>query len=117
MARQAGQVLNRTQGNVVCETTEIADNPWTRLRGLLGRSDLEPGHGMIISPAGSIHSAFMRFTFDAVFVDKDGVIVGLAEEVRPWRVRGARGAKQTLELAAGEIRRRGLKLGDALAVN
>lgn len=116
MARQIGQVLNETRGSVVCESTEMADNTWTRLRGLLGRDGLGAGHGMIIRPAGSIHSAFMRFRFDAVFLDRHMVVVGLAEDVPPWRIRGARRAKSTLELAAGEIGRRGLQVGDALAV-
>lgn len=116
MARQVGQVINETRRTVVCETTEMADNAWTRLRGLLGRSGIEPGHGMIIAPAGSIHSAFMRFRFDAIFLDREMVIVGLAAEIPPWRVRGAKGAKRTLELAAGQIDARGLQVGDALAV-
>ena len=109
-------VVNAKTDAVVCERVEVAKNPWTRLRGLLGRRGLEPGHGMLFIPAGSIHSAFMRFEFDAVFLDGQMRVVGLAERIPPWRMRGARGAKRTLELSAGQITSRGLQVGDELAV-
>jgi uncharacterized membrane protein (UPF0127 family) len=109
-------IVNETRGNTVCERAEIADNPWTRLRGLLGRDSLAAGDGMLIVPAPSIHSAFMRFDFDAVFVDREMRVVKLAERIPPWRARSAKGARSVLELAAGEIATRGLQVGDQLAV-
>ncbi len=109
-------IVNETQGNVVCERAEIADTPWRRLRGLLGRDELPAGHGMLIVPAPSIHSAFMRFEFDAVFVDRDMKVVKLSERIPRWRARSAKHARSVLELAAGEIAARGLQLGDQLAV-
>jgi uncharacterized membrane protein (UPF0127 family) len=109
-------IVNQTRGTTVCEHTEIADNPWTRLRGLLGRASLEPGYGMLITPAGSIHSAFMRFEFDAVFLDRELRVVRVAGRIPRWRARIARGARSVLELAAGEAEHRGLQVGDELAV-
>ena len=110
-------ILSRTRGNVVCEQTEIADTPWTRLRGLLGRADLPEGHGMLITPAPSIHSAFMRFEFDAVFLDREMQVVKTSERIPPWRARSAKRARSVLELASGEIGRRGVQVGDVLAVD
>ncbi len=116
MAAAIRQILSETKGNVVCEHAEIADTPWLRLRGLLGRRSLPAGRGMLIEPAPSIHSAFMRFEFDAVFLDRDLTVIKLAQRIPPWRTRAARHARSVLELAAGEIESRGVQVGDVLAV-
>src|SRR6266496_2485216 len=61
--------LANDDGTVVCERCLLAETPFARLRGLLGRSGLSSGEGLLLRPAGSIHTAFMRFTIDAVFLD------------------------------------------------
>ncbi len=109
-------IVNRTRADtVVCARTEVADNPWRRLRGLLGRASLASGDGMLFRGESSIHSAFMRFQFDAIFMDRELRVVGVAEQIPAWRVRSARGARNVLELAAGEISRTGVQVGDQLA--
>ncbi|WP_249019927.1 DUF192 domain-containing protein [Conexibacter sp. S30A1] len=109
-------IVNRSRGEtVLCARARVAENPLTRLRGLLGRASLPAGEGMLFRGESSIHSAFMRFRFDAVFMDRELRVVGLAERIPPWRVRGARGARNVLELAAGEIARSGVAIGDQLA--
>src|SRR5438034_4707941 len=92
-------------GREVCERCAVADNPLTRLRGLLGRRGLESGEGLLLRPAGSIHMFFMRFAIDAVFLSRDGEVLKVAPNVRPWRTAGARGAKVVIELPAGEADR------------
>ena len=109
-------IVNQTRGTIVCEQAEIADNPWLRLRGLLGRGSLPPGRGMLLKPTPSVHSAFMRFEFDAIFLDKEMRVLRIAEEIPRWRARAAKGARAVLELSAGEARRRGVQVGDELAV-
>jgi uncharacterized membrane protein (UPF0127 family) len=105
-------VLKKAGGEVVCARCEVADRPWRRMRGLLGRSGLEPGEGMLFRPAGSIHTAFMRFPLDVVFCDRDLVVVGVERNVRPWRAAGRKGAKVVVELAAGAAA--GVEPGDRL---
>lgn len=107
-------IVNKSRDNVVCEHTEIADTLWRRLRGLLGRASLAAGNGMLFKGESSIHSAFMRFEFDAVFMDRDLRVVGLAERIPPWRARAVKGTRNILELAAGEISRTGVAVGDQL---
>jgi uncharacterized membrane protein (UPF0127 family) len=106
--------LKRENGEVVCDRCAVADSPVSRLRGLLGRSELRPGEGLLLRPASAIHTCFMRFPIDAVFLDRDWRVVGISSDVRPWRAAGSRGAKAVLELPAGESSRRGLELGDQL---
>jgi uncharacterized protein len=108
------RLLARADGTVVCEKCIVAQTPLTRMRGLLGRTSLAPEEGVLLRPAGSVHTFFMRFTIDAVFLDRDLKVVAIAERLRPWRTAGKRGAKAVLELAAGESARRGVQVGDEL---
>ncbi len=105
-------VLKKAGGEMVCARCEVADRPWKRMRGLLGRSRLEPGQGMLFRPAGSIHTMFMRFPLDVVFCDRDLVVVGVERGLRPWRAAGRKGAKVVVELAAGAAA--GVEPGDRL---
>ena len=106
--------LKRENGDVVCDRCVVADSPVSRMRGLLGRRELRPGEGLLLRPASAIHTWFMRFPIDAVFLDRDLRVVGISDDVRPWRARSRRGAKAVLELPAGESARRGLQVGDLL---
>jgi uncharacterized membrane protein (UPF0127 family) len=101
-------------GRVVCGRCLVADRPVTRLRGLLGRSELPAGDGLLLRPAPSVHTWFMRFPIDVVFLDRRLEVLDVRSEVRPWRVAGRRGARAVLELAAGEARRRDIRPGRRL---
>ena len=101
-------------GTAVCERCELADRPLVRMRGLLGRTSLEPGAGMLITREPSVHTAFMRFAIDVVFLDKQDTIVKVVHDLRPWRIAGARRAVAALELPAGAAASAGLHAGMAL---
>lgn len=109
-------ILNLTRESVVCERAAIADRALTRMQGLLGRHSLPSGEGLLLRPAPSIHTAFMRFPIDVVFLDADLRVVKLVQRLAPWRTASARRAKAVLELPAGETARRELGLSDRLAV-
>ncbi|MBD0348048.1 MAG: DUF192 domain-containing protein [Thermoleophilia bacterium] len=108
--------LRTTDGRTVCERCARAETALRRMRGLLGRRRLEKDEGLLLRPAASIHTAFMRFAIDAVFVDADGAVLRVAGELRPWRTAAARGAATVIELPAGEAARRGLAEGDRLVL-
>jgi uncharacterized membrane protein (UPF0127 family) len=101
-------------GNVVCERCLMATNPVLRLRGLLGKQELPAGEGILLRPCASVHTMFMRFVIDVVFCDRDLRVLAVSPEVRKWRMRGQRGAKVAIELAAGEAARRGVTSGAQL---
>jgi len=101
-------------GHVVCDTCHLADKPHTRLRGIIGWKSMRRGEGLLLRPTFSVHTMFVRFPIDAVFLDKEMTVVSIAHELKPWRCAGARKAKSVLELAAGECRRLGLEPGDRL---
>jgi hypothetical protein len=94
----------------------IADTAWARMKGLLGRRELPAGEGLLIRPCSSIHMFFMLFAIDAVFVDREMRVVGIAANLRPWRIAWRRRAHAVIELAAGEAGRRGVRVGDSLVL-
>ncbi|MGI9019117.1 MAG: DUF192 domain-containing protein [Solirubrobacterales bacterium] len=115
----AGYVVVRDAdlGGIVCERCELADGVWSRFRGLQLRAGLEPGQGLLLRPCGSVHTFFMRFAIDVVFLDAGWRILGVRERLGPWRTAAARGAREVLELPAGEAGRLGLERGDWLAID
>src|SRR5262249_33633177 len=81
----------------------------------MGRRQLGQDEGLLLRPSFSIHTAFMRFPMDAVFLDNDLVVIKIAETLRPFRTASCRGAREVVELSAGECARRGLAVGDRVA--
>lgn len=115
MARASiARVRRSSDSAVVCERCEIPESSFGRARGLLGRDGLEPGGGMLIDRAGSVHMFFMRFPIDVVFLSRDRTVVGVRHRLRPWRYAGARRAVAALELPAGRAAEVGVEPGDVL---
>jgi uncharacterized membrane protein (UPF0127 family) len=108
--------IERERGDVVCARCRLADRPWTRLRGLLGRRRLAADEGLLLRPVGAIHTLFMLFAIDVVFLDRNYNVLKVVENVRPWRFAGARRAKAVLELPAGAAARMGLRAGETLVI-
>ena len=110
--------MQRSDGRVVAGQVESATSVWSRFRGLMGRDSLPEGHGLVLRPCSSIHMFFMRFPIDAVFVDGDGVVVGLRRNLRPWTgFAMCAKAKACIELPAGTVDARGLTEGEAVVLN
>ena len=107
--------LRTADGAVVCARCAIASTPFARLKGLLGRSSLDPGEGMLFPHTGSIHMFFMRFAIDAVFCDRELRVVKVVRDLKPWRMAAARGAKVVIELPVGAAD--ALEPGDRLVLD
>ena len=91
---------------------EIADSFFSRLRGLMGRSHLDKGKGLLLAPCNSIHMLFMRFAIDVVYLDKEFCIKKIARNVSPWiGMSFCFGAWGALELPSGEAERLNLRVG------
>ncbi len=105
--------LQRT-GETLAENIELANTYFTRLMGLMFRRRLAEGKGLLLDPCPQIHTCFMRFAIDAVFVDKDGTVLYVKENMKPWRFgRFVRGSRRTLELPGGTLAGR-VQKGDKL---
>jgi uncharacterized membrane protein (UPF0127 family) len=106
--------IEDADGRVVCDRCTVADRPLARLRGLLGRRELPAGEGLLLRPTPSIHTWFMRFPIDAVFLTSELEVVAVYGELPAWRRAARRGARAVLELPSGEARRRGIAPGSFL---
>ena len=94
---------------------EIATSFAARSKGLLGRRGLPKDGGMLIDPCPSVHTWFMLFPIDVIFLDNKNRVVGLKRNLKSFRMAGAwRGAK-TLELPVGVIASTRTLLGDFVA--
>jgi uncharacterized membrane protein (UPF0127 family) len=109
------RVLVRVAERELC-LAEVAENPWTRAVGLLGRRQLAEGRALWIRPCKSIHTFFMRFPIDVAYVSSDGTVVKTCSRLLPFRLSmGGRGAHSVLELPAGSLERAGLTVGHSLS--
>jgi uncharacterized membrane protein (UPF0127 family) len=106
--------VERESGEVLCERCLVADTFWTRLRGLMAKKELAADEGLLIRPTGSVHTFFMRFAIDIVFLDRDDGVVKVISGLQPWRVAAARRARRVLELSEGVCGRSGLAVGERL---
>ena len=105
-----------SSGQLVASTLIAAFDRATRNKGLLGRHELAPGSAMILAPCSSVHTFFMKFIIDVVFVDRNGSVLKGVADLKPWRIAARPGAYAVIELNAGAIRRSELKVGDRLSV-
>jgi uncharacterized membrane protein (UPF0127 family) len=109
-----GKLINQRTDEALAERVEVAVTRRDRRKGLLGRAGLEPSSALIIAPCFSIHTMFMRFDIDAVFVDDDGRAVKVVPDMSPWRVAIDATAHAVVELPAGSLRQRQVNVGDRL---
>jgi uncharacterized protein len=102
-------------GRSVVAVAELASTPWRRGVGLIGRREMQEPSGLLIQPCSSVHTWFMRFPIDVVYLDRDFAIVKVVADLKPWRFSlGGRRARFALELPAGQAEQHGLRPGDRL---
>ncbi|HEX4140859.1 MAG TPA: DUF192 domain-containing protein [Candidatus Methylacidiphilales bacterium] len=105
--------INVTRGTSLAHCARVADTASARMIGLLHDTMLAEGDGLWIVPCNSIHSFWMKFVFDAVFLDKKLRVVHLVREMKPWRIsKIVLRAHSVLELPAGLITRTQTEIGD-----
>jgi uncharacterized protein len=107
-------LVNERTRTSIATTVELAYTRAERRRGLLGRDGLAPSAAMMLTPCLAVHTAFMRFPIDIVFLDRDGVAVKLVNNVRPWRMTVSPRAYSVIEMPAGSLKRHAVAVGDRL---
>lgn len=107
------EVRNRARPGLVAGRVQRADALGQRVKGLLGSRGLEPGQGLWLEPCRQVHTWFMHFAIDVVFLDRGFRVVGISRELAPWRLSPWRwSAASALELQAGAAR--DIAVGDIL---
>jgi uncharacterized protein len=110
------QARNLTRNTVLAEAASVADTSASRRTGLLKHTSLAPGEGLWIVPCESVHSFFMKFTIDVLYLDRKHTVKKVRPEMVPWRASACLTAHSVLELPAGTIARTGTQAGDQLEI-
>jgi uncharacterized membrane protein (UPF0127 family) len=109
-------LVNARTQEAIANDVALASTRADRRRGLLGRDGLGQSAALVLSPCWAIHTMFMRFPIDVIFVDREGRAVRIVRDLPPWRIAGAASAKSTIELPAGSLQLRDVQVGDTLRI-
>jgi uncharacterized protein len=108
---------NETKGSELASDVRLAKGVWSKFWGLMGRRQLPDGQGLLLKPCTSVHTFFMRFPIDVIFLSKDSRVVKIIPAMKPWRAAlGGPGAHSALELNGGTAESAGLEVGDTLRI-
>lgn len=111
------KVINVSKSSVLADNAKIAGSFLTRLVGLLNRSCLNKGEALILSPSNSIHTFFMRFAIDVIFLDRNSRVTRKLPSLKPWRFSGVYlNAKSVVELPPGIIESTSTQEGDTISI-
>jgi uncharacterized membrane protein (UPF0127 family) len=112
------RTLRGENQQVLVPELEVASSFFARAWGLLGRKTLPRERGLLILSANSVHTWFMRFSIDLVFVDEDLVVQKTMARVRPWRMTWpVWDATGVIELSEGFLEKNPLREGEKLHVD
>lgn len=104
-------------GEIVSSHVKLATNFMARLKGLMFCKTLPAGDSLLLDPCPQIHTCFMRFQIDVIFLDHQNRVVAVRENIKPWRMtRFYLGAKRALELPGNSLQGR-VHCGDELIFN
>ena len=106
--------LNATRGTVLAARLEVAGTGGSRRKGLLGREGLPAGEGLWITPCESVHTFFMQFAIDLVYLDRKLQVKKVKRNVGPWRLSACLSAHSVLELPVGTITATRTEPGDLI---
>lgn len=109
------RALNATRQTLLADPAVRVTSFFGRLRGLLGRSEFRMGDGLQIVPCDAIHTFFMRFPIDVLFLSAEGTVLRMEEALPPWRgTLPVAKARSVLELPAGVLKASGTRVGDTI---
>jgi uncharacterized protein len=109
-------IRNETRDTVLADAADVADTSAKRRVGLLKHSHLDRGQGLWIVPCESVHTFFMKFAIDLVYLDRHHKVRGVRHSVAPWRLSACLTAHSIIELPAGTVRATGTNAGDQLRI-
>ena len=111
------KIYNSSKNNLIADDVKLADNFFSRTIGLLSKKSLSEGEGLVIKPCCSIHTLFMRFEIDVLFVNKKNEIVALYENVKPWRILPIHPTSHyVIEVPAGTVAARNIMKHDIINI-
>ncbi len=107
------RAINRRTGRLIAGRVRVAQDLKSRHVGLLNRGSMGVDEGLLIKPCNSIHTFFMKFGIDVVFLSRQGMVVKIAKNIKPFRLESCHiKGYMTLELTGGVLKEFDIKIGD-----
>lgn len=111
------KIQNITKKNTIAGEGALADNFYTRLKGLIGKKTLAVDGAVCIKPCKSVHTFFMRFSIDVIFIDENGLVCEIVRNIKPYRVsKYVLKAKYVIEILSGNAQKLKIELGDRIEI-
>ncbi|MCU0666755.1 MAG: DUF192 domain-containing protein [Candidatus Omnitrophica bacterium] len=112
------RITNLTSGVCLAQNAAVADSLFSRMKGLLGKESLSYGQALILQPCNSVHTFFMKFSLDLIFVNKENRIIKIIANLKPWRLSGVYlQAAYVIEFPAGSLVSSESKEGDTILIS
>ncbi len=112
------KIINKTKNTILAEEVMVADTPFSRMKGLLGNKEFSKGKAVLIRPCNSIHTFFMRFPIDVLFVDRGNRIIKAISTIKPFRLTPIYlKANFTVELPSGTIQATSTQENDEILIS
>ena len=109
------KIINKSRGTTLAEQGYLANSFYKRLRGLIGKGTLKEGEGFVIRPCSSIHTFFMSFNIDVIFINSKGAVEKILEGLKPFRMAACFfRSKAVIELPEGIIKAARTSVGDKI---
>lgn len=110
-------LFNISKNESISSRVEIAESFYARSKGLLGRSKLENSHCLWIHKCNSIHTFFMKFAIDILYVDRNFKVTNIHRDIKPWRLDwGGLSSKSCFEFQSKALTQN-IEVGDFLRVS
>lgn len=111
------QAYNHTQQRYLADHGPVANRPWARMCGLIGRASLQPNEGLLLLGTRAIHTIGMRFSIDVLFLNTDGWVIHAIHALKPFRISPyVKNSAMVVELPAGMLHETGTQVGDWIKV-
>jgi hypothetical protein len=119
LGRRSGpaRLIDASTGTIIAHQVEAAFDSASRRHGLLGREQWATGRALVLAPCAAVHTCFMRFPIDVLFVDRRGRVRKVAEHLKAWRIAASPRAFAAIEMAAGSAAAAGVRPGSRVAIS
>ena len=110
------KLVNKRSGELISGKAFVADSFFKRFLGLMFRKSMDLEEALIFHHTNSVHTCFMRFAIDVVFLDKNMQVCKIYQSLKPWRLAGSLPAKMTVEFPANKLSTKDISIGDTLSL-
>lgn len=111
-------VINQTRGEVLATDITLAKGLILQLKGAIGKKEFKEGEAIVFPLCNSIHTLFLKFPVDAVFLDSNGIVVGAVRNLKPWKSSSIYlAARIAIELPSGTLDETKTRIGDKIVIS